>query len=410
MTTPRRPARHSLAPRSLALAATGLLALAVLVWAFWPEPVTVDLARVSRAPMEVTVSAEGVTRVRDRYEVTAPLAGTVLRAPVAVGDAVRAGETVVARIQPLEPAFLDTRARAGAEAAVAEAQAALALARARLAQARADLDQAESDYARNETLAALGRVSQHLLEEATTTRAVARSALEAAQSSVDLQQASLARAQAALLGPGEDGAGSACCIDLRAPASGSVLELANESARPVQAGDVLMTLGDLGDLEIEVDLLSSDAVQVPPGASAHVERWGGAEALAARVRQIEPAAFTKVSALGIEEQRVHLKLDLLTPPEARPGLGDQYRVYVRVVIWQAPAVLQVPIGALFRDGAGWAVFVVESGRARLRAVTIGHQTDLAAEITAGLTEGAQVIAFPGARIAEGSRVTAPPGG
>lgn len=393
--------------RRLLPALVALLALAgALVWAFWPAPVPVDLATAVRGPMEVTVSADGVTRIRNVYEVTAPLAGTISRAPVDVGDSVVAGETVVASIRPLEPAFLDARARAQAEAAVEEAQASLELAKAKLVQAQTDLSHAESEYARAQALAARGTITQQMLEDAEASRKTAGAAVDAAQSAVDLQQATLNRMQAQLVGPGSGGdpAASACRVDLRAPASGTVLSLANASARPVQAGESLMTIGSLGDLEVVADLLSSDAVRVPEGAPAHVERWGGPQTIAARVRQIEPAAFTKVSALGIEEQRVRLRLDILTPPEERRGLGENYRVFVRVVVWSGAAVLQVPIGALFRSGTGWAVFREVDGRAVLTPVEIGHQTDLMAEVISGLAEGDRVVAFPSARIAAGSRI------
>ncbi|MDE3237931.1 MAG: HlyD family efflux transporter periplasmic adaptor subunit [Paracoccaceae bacterium] len=396
--------------RRLFSALVAILALAAaLTWAFWPDPVPVDIATVARAPMEVTVAADGVTHIRNRYDVTAPLAGVVSRLPVEVGDRVEAGTTVVAAIRPLEPAFLDARARAQAEAAVEEAKASLQLARAKLAQAQADQAKADSDFARAEALAARGTIPQQTLESADTARTSARAAVDAARSAVDLQQATLDRAQAQLLAPGGT-ATSACCVEIKAPASGTVLSLPNASARPVQAGETLMSIGSLGDLEVVVDLLSSDAVKVAPGARAHVDRWGGPQPIEARVRQIEPAAFTKVSALGIEEQRVRVRLDILTPPAQRAGLGDNYRVFVRIVVWSGKDVLQVPIGALFQSGGGWAVFRDRDGRAVLTPVTLGHQTDLMAEVTSGLSAGDRVVAFPGARIVTGVRIRALPGG
>ncbi|WP_127904108.1 efflux RND transporter periplasmic adaptor subunit [Solirhodobacter olei] len=398
--------------RRLLSALAAILALtAALTWAFWPDPVPVDLATVTRGPMEVTVSADGVTHIRDVYEVTAPMAGTVRRAPVSVGDDVRAGQTVVASIQPLEPGFLDARARAQAEAAVDEAQASLQLSKAKLAEARTTQSHAESEYIRAQALAARGTIPQQMLEDADAARQTAQAAVDAAQSSVDLQQATLTRMQAQLVGPGSrDPVTSACCLEIKAPATGTVLFLANSSARPVQAGETLMTIGSLDDLEVVVDLLSSDAVKVPVGAAAHVERWGGPQPIEARVRQIEPAAFTKVSALGIEEQRVRLRLDILTPPEKRRGLGDNYRVFVRVVTWSGKDVLQVPIGALFRSGDGWAVFRDVGGRAIQTPVTLGHQTDLMAEVVSGLSEGDRVVVFPSTRITEHSRISPQLGG
>lgn len=387
---------------------SGIAAVAGLaVWAFWPEAVQVDLVAAQTTAMQVTVAGEGVTRVRDPYQVMAPLAGTVTRSAVQVGDAVIRGKTVVAVIQPAAPAFLDARARAQAEAAVAEAEAALRMAEANLLQAQTDLTHAESTYARNSALAARGIIASGMLEDVDMARASARAATAAAQSSVDLQRATLVRMQAQLQGPVDlsgDMPSDACCVELHAPQSGTVLAVENPSSRPVQAGAPLLTIGDLGDLEIEVDLLSSDAVRISPGARAMVERWGGDAAIDAIVRRVDPAAYTKISALGIEEQRVRLRLDILTPPDQRPGLGDSYRVFVRVVIWEAAAALQVPVGALFRDEGQWAVFREENGRAVTTPVTVGRQNGLSAQILAGLTEGDRVVAFPGNRVEHGTRL------
>jgi HlyD family secretion protein len=387
-----------------ALAAT---AAAVAFWALRPVPVQVDLATARVAPMEVTVSAEGVTRVRDPWTVTAPLTGTAIRSPVEVGDAVRRGETIVAVIQPAEPAFLDDRARLQAEAAVTEAEAAVRLAEVKLARAEADLAYADSQLARNRALAARGTVPQRILEDSEQAAATAATALEAARFELDLNRATLARMQAQLHGPelrGEDAAPGDCCIRIPAPLDGTVLAVTEMDARLVQAGSPLLTIGNLTDLEIETDLLSSDAVRVAEGALAHVERWGGPGTIDARVRRIDPAGFTRVSALGIEEQRVGVHLDILTPPEGRPGLGDQYRVFVRIVVWSDKAVLQVPQSALFRHQDGWAVFRAAGGRAVLTPVQIGHAHDTAAEVLSGLAEGDVVIAYPGNSVTDGARI------
>lgn len=385
-----------------AAAVAGLLA-----WAFWPRPVAVDLAPVVAGPMQVTVAADGVTRIREPYLVTAPVAGTTTRMPVQVGDAVVAGETVVAVIQPLAPAFLDARARAQAEAAVGEAEAALRVAEARLAQARTDLTHAETEHGRYSTLAARGAVPARALEDAQAARDAARAAAAAAQSAVDLQQAALLRARAQLLEPAGNGAASsACCVELRAPHTGTVLEVENLSARPVTAGAPLLTIGDLADLEIVADLLSADAVRVAPGAPALVDRWGGPGTIHAVVRRVDPSAFTKVSALGIEEQRVRVRLDLVTPAEERAGLGEAYRVHVRVVVWEAAEVVQVPLSAIFRAGEGWAVFREAGGRALLTPVGIGRQTQTDVQILSGLTPGERVVAFPGNAVENGTRIAA----
>lgn len=386
-----------------ALAAAGALA-----WALWPEPTPVDIAEIRRAPMEVTVSVNGVTRIRDTYLVTAPITGTTARSPVEVGDRVVAGESVVATIEPATPALLDARARAQAEAAVAEAEAALRHAEANVVRAQADLDFAQAQYERIQSLSRQGTVALRMLDDATLQLRTVETAYQAAQSEVDRQRATLQRARAQLLRPnGELGPGEVpaeCCVAIHAPATGAVLSIENVSARLVQAGEPLLTIGRPQEIEIEVELLSNDAVRIALGADAHIARWGGAEELAARVRRIEPSAFTKVSALGIEEQRVRVRLDLLTPVEERPGLGDNFRVFARIVEWAENDVLQAPIGALFRHGEGWAVYRVVDGRAALAPVSVGRRTALVAQILDGLEEGDAVVLYPGDRIEEGAKV------
>lgn len=391
----------------MATAAAGLLG--ALVWALWPQPVQVDLARAERGPMQGVIAAQGVTRVREPYAITAPITGTLARSPVEVGDPVVAGETVVAEIRPPDPAFMDARSRAQAEAAVVEAEAAVALADTNRRQAETQLAHATQEYERGKALAARGTIPQTMLDDLAARFETAGQTLAAAQSQLDLNRAALLRAQAQLLGPG--GAtipfadGAECCLRILAPQGGIVLEVADESARLVQAGAPLLTLGDLDDMEIELDLLSTDAVQVPPGARAEIDRWGGAGLLEARLRRIDPAAFTRISALGIEEQRVRLWLDLLTPPEARPGLGEGFRVHVRLIVWEASDLLQVPQAALFRQGDGWAAFVRRDGRASLTPVTVGRQSEGRAEIVEGLAEGDEVVIYPASTLTDGATIT-----
>lgn len=382
----------------------GLGLVAVAVWVWRPQPVQVDLAEALVAPLAVTVAAEGVTRVRDPWTVTAPLTGSVERAPVAVGDPVVAGETVVAVLRPAEPAFLDARARAEAQATVTEAEAAVRLAEVNLTRAEAEQAHAEAQLTRNRALADRGIVAQSLLEDSTQAADSAARATEAARFELDLHRATLVRAQAQLMAPASTEHPGDCCLQLTAPLSGTVLELPDTNARLVQAGEALLTLGDLGDLGIETDLLSSDAVQVVPGARAMIEGWGGEGVLEAVVRRVEPSGFTRVSALGIEEQRVKVKLDLVTPPEARPGLGDRFRVMVRIVIWETNAALQVPQGALFRQAGAWAVFRVEGDVARLVRVEPGRGDGLTVQILDGLAPGDRVVAYPGAALSDGARV------
>ncbi|MCC5971310.1 MAG: HlyD family efflux transporter periplasmic adaptor subunit [Pararhodobacter sp.] len=388
----------------------GLVLAGALVWAMWPEPAAVDLATVSRGPMQVTISAEGITRVREPYAITAPITGTTTRSPVQVGDQVLRGETVVAVIQPAEPALMDARSRLQAEAAVTEAEATVRLAEANVVRARSDLSHAESQLERNRVLVERGTVPRRMLEDMEQAHVTATQALSAALSELDLHRASLSRMQAQLMGPSsmqmpEEGTES-CCVRLVAPQTGTVLEVADASARLVQAGAPLLSIGDVEDLEIELDLLSSDAVRVPPEARARVERWGGDTELEAQVRRVEPAAFTRVSALGIEEQRVRVRLDILTPPGDRAGLGDRFRVFVRVILWEGEGVLQLPQAALFRHEGGWAVFRVDDGRAVLTPVQVGRQAGGQAELLGGLDEGAAVVMYPASSLSDGARVSA----
>jgi HlyD family secretion protein len=392
-------------PRKLLWAIAAVAFVAVLVWALRPEPLPVDMAEVRRGPFQVTVAAEGVTRVPDPWIVSAPSTGATTRSPVEVGDAVVEDETIVASIRPVEPALLDARARAEAEAAVIEADAAVHLAASNVARAEADLAYARSQHERNQELAARGVIPQRMLDDSQQALDQHRTALQAAQSAIAMQEAIRNRARARLLGPsaglvgGDEG-----YIDIRAPQSGTVLAVESTGARLVQAGEPLVAIGDLDDLEIEVDLLSADAVRLVPGAPATVERWGGEGTLEARVRRIDPRGFTRVSALGIEEQRVRVHLDFVSPPEARKGLGDAFRVFVRIVTWETGDALQVPIASLFRDGEDWAVYRVENGRAVARPVRIGARTQTEAQVLAGLEEGERVVAFPGDRVTDGTAV------
>ncbi len=389
------------------LAGAGLVA--GLVWALWPQPMPVDLATVTRGPLQVEIEAQGVTRVREPYAITAPITGHTQRSPVAEGDAVVEGETIVAVISPPDPALMDARSRAQAEAAVTEAQAAIDFAETSLRQTESAYAHAAQQLARGQALADGGALPLRMLEELQAAHDSASQAVEAARAQLDLSRATFLRAQAQLLGPeaifDPDRPETACCLRIVAPRSGVVLTLEDRNARLVQAGAPLLSIGDLDQMEIVIDLLSSDAVRVPEGAAALIEGWGGESVLEAQLHRVEPAAFTRVSALGIEEQRVRLRFDLLSPRAARPGLGEAFRVRARVILWAGDDVLQLPRAALFREGEGWAVFVNEDGRATRRAVGIGRQSADMAEITSGLEDGAQVVLFPPSSLNEGAAIT-----
>lgn len=393
--------------RLLIIAVLGIAIIGGLVWvAMRPVPVPVELAEVTRGPMEVTVDVDGVTRIREVWEVSAPITGTAMRSPVRVGDSVEAGETIVAIVEPGAPSLLDQRARSQAEAAIHEAEAALAVSESRLSEAEQDLILARSQYERAKSLVERGVSSLVRLEEATQVMRIKEAARDAAESARDMAQGTLERARAALIGPEQaEDADADCCVQITAPASGKVLEIDRVSERPVLAGDRLLAIGDPRDLEIEADMLSRDAVRVPPGAIAHVDRWGGPGELQAKMRRIEPSAETEVSALGIEEQRVDALFDFVSPPEDREGLGDGYAVRLRVVIWESDDALRAPSGALFRSGDGWAAFVARGGRAVLTPVEIGARNDRVVEILSGLEAGDRVISHPGDTIADGTPVT-----
>jgi HlyD family secretion protein len=373
----------------------GLLAMAL-----WPETLVVEVAAVSRGQLVLTVDEEGRTRVRDRFIVSAPVTGRVLRIELEPGDAVKRGD-VVARIQPEAPPLLDVRARAEAQAAVESAEAALGRARAEEQRARAAEAQAERELERSRKLVAGGAMPAQDADAREDELRFGKEAVRAAVFSVQAAASELERARARLVRPSTPA--SMGTVMVSAPADGVVLRRLRESESVVPAGEPLLELGDPRQLDIVVDLLSADAVRVDVGARAMIEQWGEDTVLHARVRRIEPAGFTKMSALGVEEQRVNVVLEP-SDSAASIALGDAYRVDVRIVIWEAGDVLKVPTSALFRAGEQWAVYVVRDGRARRAIVGIGHQTPREAEVTTGLSEGAQVIVHPGDLVRDGVRV------
>ena len=390
------------------MVALGALGLAGAYWLLRPAPLAVDVAEVRRDALRVTVDEEGETRVRQRYTVAAPTSGRLLRIEVDEGQSVEAG-AVVARI---EPAPLDPRDLATARARLEAAEATQRAADAGVRRTQAALAQAKRDAARAEELHRAGTLSTDAREKAKLAETSAVQEFEAARFASDAAVHEVEAASAALLAtsaptpsgpraPNETCAGGTPCVAARAPVGGQVLRVFEESERIVVAGTPLVEIGDPASLEIVVDILSTDAVRVSPGARVLVDDWGGEGTLEGRVRQIEPSAFTKVSALGVEEQRVNVIADLGAP---EPRLGDRYRVEARLVIWEGADVIQVPASALFRRGAAWAVFVVDRGVARLREVQVGHQAAFDAEVERGLEVGDTVILHPSDRVHDGARV------
>ena len=393
-------------PRTIIGILIGIAAVVGLLYvAFAEDPVPVDLVAANRDMMRVTVDADGKTRIKDIFEVSAPIAGTAQRSPVAVGDIVFEGETVVAVVQPQETGFLDTRTRVQAEAAVREAEAALQVAETNVRQAEEELNYVNSQLERIQTLVDRGVASLTQLEDAAQNQAVREAVLESAKASQQAAESALERARAALIQPGEDsGAEESCCVRITAPADGAVLDIVNVSERPVQAGAPLLSIGQPDNLEIVADILSSEVVRIEEGAPVLVERWGGDETLRATVSEVDPAARTKVSALGIEEQRVDVTMDFEDGDVTGKGLGEGFAVFVRIIVWEGEDILQVPVSSLFRDDGGWALFAVEDDVARKTPVEVGRRSGLMAEIVSGIEEGARVITHPSDRVEDGVAV------
>ena len=388
---PRRPETRRVPRRRWLPYAGALLLLALIVGGLWPKPLPVETVQIVSGSLRATVNEEGKTRIKQRYVVSAPVAGQLRRIPFKAGAEIIAGETVVAVIDPLSPVLLDARTRALAEARRDTAAA-------NLERARATQKLAASELKRFETLFAEKTVSIQELEQGQWRETTAAKELTAAQATLRQVEAELA----------EFGAPSTSTArpptEVKAPTGGRVLRVLEESSRVVTAGLPLVEIGNPADLEVVIEVLSRDGAAIRPGTRVELEQWGGVEPLQARVRMVEPAAFTKVSALGVEEQRVNVIADIVTPLEQRAGVGDNFRVEARIVTWEADKVLKVASGAVFRRGEQHAVFAIRSGRAAFQVVTTGLTSGTETEITNGLSEGDVVIIYPGDRINAGDRV------
>jgi HlyD family secretion protein len=389
-------------------------AVAAAVWFAWPQPISVDLATVARGPMEVTVEDEGRTRVSHVYTVSAPIAGKVLRishpaghheTSLHVGDSVTAGETVLAVMQPTAPAFLDVRSREELLAAVTAAEAAVKFGEAEVRRIEAALDFSREELRRAEALRRTDTIPAKALDKAQFDVDTNEAGLASARAQLEVRRGELAVASARLIDPASDVAqeNPTCCIEVRAPVTGKVLRIIQESEAAVAAGAPLIEIGDPLDLEVVADLLSTDAVRIEAGAAVRIDGWGGPP-VRGRVSRIEPAGFVKVSALGIEEQRVRTVIDFVDPPEAWSRLGHDFRVIVHVTVWSDDDALTVPVSALFRKGGEWAVFAVRDGRAHTTVVDIGQRNNRLAEVVSGLSEGDRVLLHPSDRVSDGVAV------
>ncbi len=388
--------------RRLIPAAALLVLTGFLVWAFVPRPVEVELAEVAPRTLEIVVEEEGEARIREVFTVSATTAGKLQRISLHAGDSVTEGETVVASIGPAAPVLLDSRSRAVAEASAAAALAAMDLARAQLAQAEATQDFMTNEANRAIALYEKGAISQRTYDNAILERKTAQAAVSSAVANQAVRENDLESALA-VLRPDKTGEVGRCCVEILAPVSGRVLRVLTESEQVVQPGTPILEIGDPGSLEIMVELLSRDAVRVRTGAAATITGWGGAP-IAGVVERVEPSAVTKVSALGIDEQRVKVILALTDPAEQWSQLGHGFRVITRIALWREEGVLTIPVGGLFRNGEDWATYVLRDGRARLQKIALGERNENFAQVLGGLHPGDQVILHPSDLVADGVSV------
>ena len=384
----------------------GALLVALIVIGLWPKPVPVEVGTVTRGNLVVTVDEEGMTRVRNRYVVSAPVAGQLRRIEWKPGAIVEAGKTVLAVMEASGADFLDVRSQAQAEARVRAAAAAREGANAQRERARAAAKLYGEELARLKQLFAEKVLSAQEYDMAQMRAATATQDERAAEFAVQVAEFELQQAEAVLTRGTAEASAKADPLVITSPVNGRVLKVYQESARVVTGGLPLLEIGDPTDLEVRVEVLSRDGVAVQPGARVILEQWGGSEPLTARVRLVEPSAFTKISALGVEEQRVYVIADFTDPLERRGTLGDNFRVEARIVTWEGTNVLRAPAGALFQRGTSWRAFVFEKGRAQLRDVKVGRTNGLETEILDGLRENDRVVVYPGDKVADGTRVEA----
>lgn len=388
--------------RRLAYLAAVLTIIALVVWAFLPRPVEVEMVEIGPHTIEVAVEEEGEARIREVFTISATIGGRLKRIDLHAGDQVTAQQTVVAAIGPAAPALLDARARAVAEATMAAAQSAVDLARAQAAQSEASLEFMTSEANRSRALFQKSAISLRLYDTAILAEKTAKATLDSARANLAVREREFESAKA-VLGTASPNGAETCCVELIAPVSGRVLHVLTENEQVVLPGTPILEIGNPGNLEIAVDLLSRDAVRVREGSQALITGWGGPP-IAAQVERIEPSATTRVSALGIDEQRVMVVLNLQGKPSDWQRLGHGFRVIAHINLWKGEGVLSIPVGALFRDGSDWATFVVRDGHARLQIITLGERNEDFAQVLSGLATGDFVILHPSDLIADGVAV------
>jgi HlyD family secretion protein len=381
----------------------GLLAL--IIFGLRPRPLEVETADVSRGMLTVSVEEEGKTRIRHRYLIASPVAGMLQRVEWRAGARIAAGKTVLASLEAEPSSFLNPRARAEAEARVQAAEAIRMQRDTQIQRAGDALRLATSEFARARELKKTGAIALREWEAAETEVNLLTRELHAAEFALRVAEFEIAQAQAALMQAQGPASAKSEPYRILSPVDGFVLNVMEESARVVLPGTAIMEVGDPTDLEVEIELLSSDAVAVSPGAGVSIGQWGGAQPLRGKVSMVEPGGYTKISALGVEEQRVKVRVDFIDPLPSGQPLGDRFRVEGRIQTWRGDDVLQVPTGALFRRGNDWMTFVLEGSTARLRTVAIEHNNGTAAQVLRGLSPGERVVLHPPDDLTEGSTVT-----
>lgn len=390
--------------KRIGLVVSILVVIAAFYFAMREKPILVDVAITKQEPMSVTIDEEGETRVRDVYTVSSPIAGHLSRTTLEEGETVVAHDTIIASIHPLDPPFLDKRTRAEYFAFAEAARSGVAVSEVELTRATMAYELSLSEYRRALRLAKTNVISQSHLEKVENEMKLLKAQVDSAKAVIRLRNAELVSAEARLKQPSDvnrDPDSKDCCVNITSPESGVVLKILARSEQAVSSGTQIAEIGDPKNLEIVVDLLSSDAPKIAIGSKVEISEWGGENKLEAVVRRIDPAGFTKVSSLGIEEQRVNAVLDLKSVPDA---LGHGYRVLAKLVVWSQNNVLQVPIGALFRSNGAWAVFAIENGYASLRQISVGQMNNHRAQVLDGLTDGDRVVLYPNDLLEDGSLV------